>query len=126
MTKQAISITLTPDNLTWLRGRARAEGLGSLSECLDRLLTRARFGQDTARPARSMKGALASLVPIVGDDEQAIPAAAWQAWSAKWEDLLAGVTMPQAAAPSRVRAPRAPLAIANRGSRATPRRRGRG
>src|SRR6185295_2149344 len=90
MSKQAISITLTPDNLIWLRGRARAEGLGSLSECLDRLLTRARFGQDAARAARSMKGALAALAtaPL---EEPAIPAAAWLAWEAKWDELLAGI-----------------------------------
>ena len=42
MSKQAISVTLSPDNLVWLKGRARAEGVGSLSECLDRLLTRSR------------------------------------------------------------------------------------
>ncbi len=32
MNKQAISVTLSPDNLVWLKGRARAEGVGSLSE----------------------------------------------------------------------------------------------
>ena len=49
MTKQAISITLSPDNLVWLRGRSRADQAGSLSEFLDRLITQARFG---GRPPR--------------------------------------------------------------------------
>jgi len=74
MSKQAISITLTPDNLVWLKGRARAEGLRSLSECLDRLVTRARFGRDTARPARSMKGVLAALAEELPHPGPTVPA----------------------------------------------------
>jgi hypothetical protein len=41
MAKQAISVTLEADNLTWLRGRARA-ATRSVSETLDRLIVGAR------------------------------------------------------------------------------------
>ncbi len=40
--KQAISVTLEADNLTWLKGRVGATGLRSVSELLDRLVTQAR------------------------------------------------------------------------------------
>jgi hypothetical protein len=43
MGKQAISVTLEPDNLAWLRGRARA-ATRSISETLDRLIVSARKG----------------------------------------------------------------------------------
>jgi hypothetical protein len=91
MNKQAISITLSPDNLLWLRGRARADQLGSLSEYLDRLITRARFGQDAPPVVRSMKGALAELAVEPPDETAAISPDVWQAWRARWDDLLAGV-----------------------------------
>ena len=42
MPKQAISITLEADNVTWLKGRAGASGLRSVSELLDQLVTAAR------------------------------------------------------------------------------------
>jgi hypothetical protein len=35
MTKQAISVTLEADNLMWLKGRASATGVRSVSELLD-------------------------------------------------------------------------------------------
>ena len=90
MTKQAISITLSPDNLLWLRGRARAEQLGSLSEYLDQLITRTRFGQNTPRAAGSMKGALADLA-AASLDTAAMSPDVWPAWQARWDGLLAGV-----------------------------------
>lgn len=90
MPKQAISITLSPDNLVWLRGRARAEQAGSLSEFLDRLITQARFGGQTPRTPQSMKGALAGAT-AEPDDSAAISPAAWKAWEARWDDLLAGL-----------------------------------
>jgi hypothetical protein len=40
--KQAISLTLGADNLTWLKGRAAAGGVRSVSELLDQLVTAAR------------------------------------------------------------------------------------
>ena len=53
--KQAISVTLDTDNLTWLKGRAGATGVRSVSELLDQLVTAAR---QTGRvgPARSVVG----------------------------------------------------------------------
>ena len=96
MNKQAISVTLSPDNLVWLRGRALAEGHGSLSEFLDKLVTRTRTLGVAPRPAISMRGALASLgsAPL---DLQAIDDAAWSAWTAKWDDLLAGMDLQEPA-----------------------------
>jgi hypothetical protein len=44
MTKRAISVTLDGDNLTWLKGRAGAGGVRSVSELLNRLVTAARQG----------------------------------------------------------------------------------
>jgi hypothetical protein len=40
--KQAISVTLEADNLTWLKGRAGAGDVRSVSELLDQLVTAAR------------------------------------------------------------------------------------
>ena len=40
--KQAISVTLGADNVTWLKGRAGAGGVRSVSEFLDQLVTAAR------------------------------------------------------------------------------------
>jgi hypothetical protein len=42
MAKQAISVTLDTDNLTWLKGRAGAAGIRSVSELLDQIVTAAR------------------------------------------------------------------------------------
>jgi hypothetical protein len=42
MRKQAISVTLGSDNLTWLAARVAATGARSVSELLDRLVTDAR------------------------------------------------------------------------------------
>jgi Arc/MetJ-type ribon-helix-helix transcriptional regulator len=40
--KQPISVTLTPENITWLKSRAQAERFRSMSELLDRLIEEAR------------------------------------------------------------------------------------
>jgi len=40
--KAAISVTLRNDNLTWLRGRVRADQARSVSDLLDQLVTEAR------------------------------------------------------------------------------------
>jgi len=114
MNKQAISVTLSPDNLLWLRGRARADQRGSLSEYLDRLITRARFGQDASRVVRSMKGALSGLAAEPPDNAAAISPDAWQAWRARWDDLLAGVDTTSAgpARTMRLGSARTPLAVA--------------
>jgi len=114
MNKQAISVTLSPDNLLWLRGRARADQRGSLSEYLDRLITRARFGQDAPRVMRSMKGALTGLAAEPPDVAAAISPDVWQAWRGRWDDLLAGVdTTPTGPARTmRLGSARAPMAVA--------------
>ncbi|MCX6549809.1 MAG: hypothetical protein NTY02_02180 [Acidobacteria bacterium] len=114
MNKQAISVTLSPDNLLWLRGRARAAQLGSLSEYLDRLITRARFGQDAPRVVRSMKGAMTGRAAEPPDDAAAVSPAVWQAWRARWDDVLAGVdTTPRDLAGTMRRgSARAPMAVA--------------
>jgi len=91
MSKQPISVTLSPDNLVWLKGRARAEGVGSLSEYLDRLLTRTRFGANAPRPATLMKGALAAPGEEPLDMAPAISAEVWDAWRANWDDLLGNI-----------------------------------
>jgi hypothetical protein len=57
MAKQAISVTLDADNLTWLKGRTGAAGLRSVSELLDQLVTAAR---DSGRigPPQSVVGSI--------------------------------------------------------------------
>ena len=40
--RKAISITLSEDNLLWLRGQAARSARGSVSELLDRLVAEAR------------------------------------------------------------------------------------
>jgi hypothetical protein len=57
MAKQAISVTLEADNLTWLKGRAGAAGLRSVSELLDQLVTAAR-ASGHAGTARSVVGTI--------------------------------------------------------------------
>lgn len=57
MSKQAISVTLETDNLVWLKGRAGATGLRSVSELLDRLVTAARQSGDVG-PSRSVVGTI--------------------------------------------------------------------
>ena len=57
MSKQAISVTLDTDNVTWLKGRAGATGVRSVSELLDRLVTAARQSGDTG-PSRSVVGTI--------------------------------------------------------------------
>jgi hypothetical protein len=55
MNKEPISITLSADNLVWLRGRVGAAGLRSVSELLDQLVTAARQGKHGG-PQRSVVG----------------------------------------------------------------------
>ena len=59
MAKQAISVTLDPANLLWLRGQARVHHVRSLSEALDRLITEARTrGRGQAAAIRSVVGTI--------------------------------------------------------------------
>jgi hypothetical protein len=55
--KQAISVTLGADNVTWLKGRAGASGVRSVSEFLDQLVTAARQGGREG-PATSVIGTI--------------------------------------------------------------------
>jgi hypothetical protein len=57
MPKRAISVTLETDNLTWLKGRAGAAGLRSVSELLDQLIRAARESGH-AGPSRSVVGTI--------------------------------------------------------------------
>jgi len=57
MPKRPISITLDTDNLTWLKGRAGAGGLRSVSELLDQLVTAARQAGRVG-PSRSVVGTI--------------------------------------------------------------------
>ena len=57
MAKRAISVTLDADNLTWLKGRAGAAGLRSVSELLDQLVTAARESGRIG-PLRSVVGTI--------------------------------------------------------------------
>lgn len=57
MPKTAISVTLDNENLTWLRGRARAAGARSVSELLDRIVSAARESGGLV-PARSVVGTI--------------------------------------------------------------------
>ena len=56
MTRRAISVTLESDNVTWLKGRAGAEG-ESVSRLIDQLVTSARSG-NRAGPGRSVIGTI--------------------------------------------------------------------
>jgi len=114
MNKQPVSVTLSPDNLVWLRGRARADRLGSLSEFLDRLITGARFGGDAPRAVRPMKGALAGLATKPAAGTAAISPAVWQAWRVRWDDLLAGIDTTKSGPPrgKRFRSTGRPMTVA--------------
>jgi hypothetical protein len=57
MAKQAISVTLDADNLTWLKGRAGGAGVRSVSELLDQLVTAARES-GAIGPSRSVVGTI--------------------------------------------------------------------
>ncbi len=60
MTKRAISVTLGADNLTWLKARAGAIGVRSMSALLDQLITDAR--------TRGTAGSTSSVVGTVDID----------------------------------------------------------
>ncbi len=63
MGKRAISITLETDNLVWLKARAGATGLRSVSELIDRLVTQAR----AAGPAGSVRSVVGTI-DVSADD----------------------------------------------------------
>lgn len=57
MSKKPISVTLEADNLVWLKARAGAMGVRSVSELLDDLVTEAR-ATGPAGPSRSVVGTI--------------------------------------------------------------------
>ena len=57
MGKQAISVTLQSENLTWLKARAGSGEARSVSELLDRLISEAR-ARGGAGPVRSVVGTI--------------------------------------------------------------------
>jgi hypothetical protein len=56
MSKRALSVTLAPENILWLKARARGVKARSVSETLDRLLLEVRSGRVIPSPARSVRG----------------------------------------------------------------------
>ena len=57
MGKQAISVTLDADTLMWLKGRAGAAGVRSVSELLDQIVSAARTSGQIG-PSRSVVGTI--------------------------------------------------------------------
>ncbi len=56
---QAVSITLSTDNLLWLRGQATRTAKGSVSEVIDRLVSEARAaGRTDPAAVRSVVGTI--------------------------------------------------------------------
>ncbi len=59
MGKKAISVTLRPENLLWLRGQTHASSRRSVSEMLDELISEARAGaRGRPRAAKSVVGSI--------------------------------------------------------------------
>jgi hypothetical protein len=57
MNKRAVSVTLRPDNVLWLKTRVKASGGRSLSQALDEIITEARTGATAlATERRSVVG----------------------------------------------------------------------
>jgi hypothetical protein len=81
--KKPISVTLSPQNLLWLRGRALAAGSRSVSEFLDDLVTsaRSRGRRMAAEAPRSVVGTvrISSLDPGLDTADSAVRALAGDA-----------------------------------------------
>jgi len=73
MPKAAISVTLDIENITWLKGRATAAGLRSVSELVDRIVTAARESGRIG-PSRSVVGTIdiASFDPLLEGADAAV------------------------------------------------------
>lgn len=98
MNKQAISVTLDPENLLWLRGQAHASHRASVSGAIDWLVSEARArGQVQAGTVRSVVGTvrIASTDPGLRGADVAIRA------------LFRSVEGPRRARATGARAPRA-------------------
>jgi hypothetical protein len=75
MSKRAISVTLETDNLVWLKARAGAMGVRSVSELLDDLVREAR-ATGFAGPSRSVVGTIDIDAgdPLLKDADRAVRA----------------------------------------------------
>lgn len=72
--RKAISITLSRDNLLWLKGQAGRTSKGSVSEVLDQLVAEARLGGHAAADTvRSVVGS----ADLPGDDPALLEADAY-------------------------------------------------
>jgi hypothetical protein len=73
MPKAAISVTLDVENITWLKGRAKAAGIRSVSELLDRIVGAARESGRIG-PSRSVVGSIdiASSDPLLEGADAAV------------------------------------------------------
>lgn len=77
MNKQAISVTLDPSNLVWLRAQTIVAGCRSVSEVLDRLVHEARTGgQERPRAVSSVVGTveIAEMDPDLSTADAAVRA----------------------------------------------------
>ena len=70
MRKSMVRLTLSDNNLRWLRKRATATQSQSLSETLDALVTRARFHVDLSGKVRSVVG----TIDVANDDPDLLDA----------------------------------------------------
>lgn len=77
MNKRAISVTLDPDNLTWVRAQVLSSGARSVSQVLDRLIEEARArGGERGAGARTVIGLahVASSDPDLSTGDSAVRA----------------------------------------------------
>ena len=66
MAKKAISVTLSQENLLWLRAQAAARGKKSVSETLDQLLEQARTGESVKSASQSVRG----MIRVAPSDQE--------------------------------------------------------
>jgi len=56
--KKAVSVTLDPANVLWLKGQAAATPGGTVSAVIDRILSEARTAGRILAPSRSVAGSI--------------------------------------------------------------------
>jgi hypothetical protein len=73
--KRAISVTLDADNITWLKGRAGATGVRSVSELLDQIVRAARASGHSG-PSTSVIGTvdIDPQDPLLADADEVVRA----------------------------------------------------
>jgi len=100
MSKQAVSVTLEHDNLTWLRARMRATRERSLSATLDQLVREAR-DQD-GRGVGARRSVVGTITMAESDPDLALADAAIRALFAGSQDAV-GTARPRGARKARAR-----------------------